>query len=169
MQKTLGPWRREWQPTSAFLPGKSHGWRSLVGYSPWSHKRMGQDMATKQQQRGDCGKFWKTWEYRTTWPASWEICMQVRKKQLELDMEQQTGSKSEKEYVKAVYCHPAILTSMQSTSWEMLGWRKHKLESRLPGEISITSDNVVHWRREWKTTSVFLPWEPHEQYEKAKW
>ena len=51
----------------------------------------------------------------------------------------------------------------------MLGWRKHKLESRLPGEISITSDNVVHWRREWKTTSVFLPREPHEQYEKAKY
>ena len=55
-------------------------------------------------------------------------------------MEQQTGSKLEKEYIKAVYCHPANLTYMQSTSWEMLGWRKHKLESRLPGEISITSD-----------------------------
>ena len=66
--------------------------------------------------------------------------MQVRKQQLELDMEQQTGSKKEKEYVKAVYCHPAHLTYMQSTSWEMLGWMKHKLESRLPGEISITSD-----------------------------
>ena len=61
--------------------------------------------------------------------------MQVRKKQLELDMEQQTGYKQEKEYVKAVYCHPAYLTYMQSTSWEMLGWRKHKLESRLLGEI----------------------------------
>ena len=57
--------------------------------------------------------------------------MQVRKQQLELDMEQQTGSKQEKEYVKAVYCHPAY---MQSTSWETLGWKKHKLESRLPGE-----------------------------------
>ena len=55
-------------------------------------------------------------------------------------MEQQTGSKQEKEYVKAVYCHPAYLTYMQSPSWEMLGWRNHKLESRLPGEISITSD-----------------------------
>ena len=72
--------------------------------------------------------------------ASWEICMQVRKQQLELDMEQQTGSKSRKEYVKAVYCHPAYLTSMQSTSWETLGWMNHKLESRLLGEISITSD-----------------------------
>ena len=66
--------------------------------------------------------------------------MQVSKQQLELDMEQQTGSKQEKEYVKAVYCHPAYLTYMQSTSWEMLGRRKHKLESKLPGELSITSD-----------------------------
>ena len=58
----------------------------------------------------NCGKFFKRWEYQTTWPASWEICMQVRKQQLELDMEQQTGSKLGKEYVKAVYCHPAYLT-----------------------------------------------------------
>ena len=87
-------------------------------------------------------KLWETlkrWEYQTIWPVSWEICMQVRKQQLELDMEQQTGSKLGREYVKPVYCHPAYLTYMQSTSWEMLGWRKHKLESRLPGEISITS------------------------------
>ena len=53
----------------------------------------------------NCGKFWKRWEYQTIWPASWEICMQVKKQQLELDMEQQTGSKLGKEYVKAVYCH----------------------------------------------------------------
>ena len=66
--------------------------------------------------------------------------MQVRKQQLELDMEQQTGSKYEKEYVKAVYCHPAYLSYMQTTSWETLDWKKHKLESRLLGEISITSD-----------------------------
>ena len=66
-----------------------------------------------------------------TLPASWETYMQVRKQQLELDMEQQTGSKYEKEYVKAVYCHPAYLTYMQSISWEMLSWKKHKLESRL--------------------------------------
>ena len=58
----------------------------------------------------------------------------------ELDMEQQTGSKSGKEHIKAIYCHPAYLTYMQSTSWEMLGWMKHKLESRLLGEIPITSD-----------------------------
>ena len=66
--------------------------------------------------------------------------MQVKKQQFELDMEQQTGSKLGKEYVKAVYCHPAYLTSMQNASCEMLGWMKQKLESRLPGEISITSD-----------------------------
>ena len=66
--------------------------------------------------------------------------MQVKKQQLELDMEQQTGSKLGKEYIKAVYCHPAYLTSMQSTSCEMPGWMKHKVESRLPGEISITSN-----------------------------
>ena len=66
--------------------------------------------------------------------------MQVKKKQLELDMEQQTGSKLGKEYDKAVYCHPAYLTYMQSTSCEMSGWMKYKLESTLPGEISVTSD-----------------------------
>ena len=65
--------------------------------------------------------------------------MQVRKQQLELDMEQQTGSKLGKEYVKTVYCHPVYLIYMQSTSCEMPGWMKHRLESRLPGEISIAS------------------------------
>ena len=66
--------------------------------------------------------------------------MQVKKQQVEQDVEQQTGSKLRKEYVKAVYCHPAYLAYMQSTSCKMLGGMKHKLESRLPGEISITSD-----------------------------
>ena len=74
------------------------------------------------------------------WPASWETYMQVRKQKLELDMEQQTSSKEGKEYVKAISCHPAYLTYMQSTSWEMLAWRKQKLASRLPGELSIISD-----------------------------
>ena len=66
--------------------------------------------------------------------------MQVRKQQLQLDMKQQTGSKSGKEDIKAVYCHPAYLTYIQGTSCEMLVWMKHKLELRLPGEISVTSD-----------------------------
>ena len=87
----------------------------------------------------NCGKFFKRWEYQTTWPASWEICAHVRK-QLALDMEEQTGSKSGKEYVTAVHCHPAYLTYMQSTSREMPGWMKIKLESKLLGEISIISD-----------------------------
>ena len=69
--------------------------------------------------------------------------MQVKKQQLELDMEQQTGFKLGKEYVKAVYCHPAYLTYMQSTSWEMPGWMKHKLESRLPGEILRYADDTT--------------------------
>ena len=76
--------------------------------------------------------------------------MQVKNQQLELNMEQQTGSKQEKEYVKAVYCHPAYLTYMQSISCEMPGWKKHKLESRLPGEIAITSDTQMAppiWQR----------------------
>ena len=66
--------------------------------------------------------------------------MQVKKQQLELNMEKQTGSKTGKEYVKAVYCYPAYLTYIQGTSWEMPGWIKLKLESRLLGEIWITSD-----------------------------
>ena len=70
---------------------------------------------------------------------SLEICMQVKKQQLEPDMEQWTGSKLGKEYTKAVYCHLAYLTYMQSTSCEMVDWMKHKLESRLLGEMSISS------------------------------
>ena len=69
--------------------------------------------------------------------------MQVKKQHLELDMEQQTSSKLGKENVKAIYCHPAYLTYMQSTSREMMGWMKHTLESRLLGEISITSDRQM--------------------------
>ena len=99
----------------------------------------------------NCGKFWKRWQYQTTWPASSEICMQVKKQQLEPDMEQQNGSKLGKDYVKAIYCHPAYLTSMQCTSSEMPGWMKHKLESRLPREVPITSDMQMTpplWQKE---------------------
>ena len=74
----------------------------------------------------NCEKFLNRWEYQTTWPASWEICMQVKKQQLELDMEQQIGSNLGKEYVKAGYCHSAYLNYIQNTSCEMLGWMKHK-------------------------------------------
>ena len=68
---------------------------------------------------------------------------QIGKQQLELDMEQQTGSKLGKEYIKAVYCHPVYLAYIQNTSYEILGWMKHKLELRLLGEISITSDTQM--------------------------
>ena len=89
------------------------------------------------------GKFFKRWEYQTTLPASWETCMQVKKQQSEPDMEQWTGSKLGKEYIKAVYCHPTYLTSMQTTSCETLGWMKLKMKSRLQGEIPITSDMQI--------------------------
>ena len=77
--------------------------------------------------------------------------MQGKKQQLELDMEQWTGSKLGEEYIKAVYCYPAYLTSVQSTSCEMPGWTKHKLESRVRGELSITSDTQMTpplWQKE---------------------
>ena len=77
--------------------------------------------------------------------------MQVKKQLLEWDMELWTGPKLGKEYIKAVYCHPAYLTYMQNTSCEMLGWMKYKLESNLLGEISITSDMQMTpplWQKE---------------------
>ena len=89
----------------------------------------------------NCGKFFKRWEYQITLTASWEMCVQVKKQQLEPDMEQWAGSK--KGYDKAVHCHQAYLTYMQSISCKMLDYMKHKLESRLPGEISITSDMQI--------------------------
>ena len=94
----------------------------------------------------DCGNFFKRWEYQTTWPASWEICMQVKKQQLELDVEQRSGSKLGKEYSKTVYCHPAYLTSTLSTSCKVPSWMKHKLESRLLGK------NINNLRYEDDTT-----------------
>ena len=113
----------------------------------------------------NCGKFFKIWEYQTTFPASWEICMQVKKQWLELDMEQQTGSKSGKEYVRAVYCHPVYLTYMYSTSCEMPGWMKHKLESRLPGEISIASCRWHHpFGKKWRGTK-----KPLDKSERGEW
>ena len=88
----------------------------------------------------NCGKFFKRWVYQTTLPASYEICIQVKKQQLEPDVEQWVGSKLGKEYVKALYSQLDYLTYMQSTLCEMLGWMKRKLESRFQGEISVTSD-----------------------------
>ena len=89
------------------------------------------------------GRFFRRWKYHTSLPASWETCMQVKKQQLELDVEQWTGSKSGKEYNKAVYCHPACLTFMECTSCKILGWMNHNLQSRFLGEISTTSDMQI--------------------------
>ena len=90
--------------------------------------------------------------------------MQVKKQQLEPDVEEQTGSKFGKESIKAVYCHPAYLTYMQST-WETLGWMNHKLEWRLPGEISITSDMQMTppYGRRWRRTK-----EPLDEVKEVK-
>ena len=139
-------WPHRWQPTRLRhlwdSPGKNTGYLrkiklpTLVGSSKKqesSRKTSTSALLTMPKPlimwiTTNCGKFLKRWEYQITWPASWEICMEVRKQQLEMDMEQQTSSILGKEYVKAVYCHPAYLTYIQSTSWEMLGWRKHKLE-----------------------------------------
>ena len=93
----------------------------------------------------NCGKLLKRWEYKTILSVSWETCMWVKMQQLELCMEQLTGSGLRKEYNKAVvYCHPVYLTYTQSTSWEMPGWVSYKLESRLPGEISTTSNMYMN-------------------------
>ena len=86
-------------------------------------------------------------EYQTTWPASWESCVRVKKQQLELNMEQHTGSKFGKEYIKAVYSHSAYLTYRQSTSCEMSGWMKHKLELRLPGR----NINNLRWHHPYES------------------
>ena len=92
--------------------------------------------------------------------------MQVKKQQLEPDMEKWTGSESGNHCFKTVYCHPAYLTSMQSTSWETLGWRKHELESGLQGEISITSDMHIapSYGRKWRATE-----EPLDESEGGEW
>ena len=139
-----------------FLPEKFHGQRSLVGYSPWGSQRVEHDWTTILKEMG----------IPDSWPASWEICMQVRKQQIEPDMKQQTGSKLGKEYVKAVYCHPAYLIYMQSTSWETLGWKKHKLESRLPEKYQWPQ--ICRWHhpyvRKWRGTK-----EPLDESERGEW
>ena len=116
-------------------------------------------------------KILQRWEYQTTLPASWEICMQVKKQQLKPDMEQRTGSKLGKEYIKAVYCHSAYLIYMQNTSCEMLGWMNHKLQSRLLGEISIALDinNLCHHPcgRKWRGTKK--PLDESERGQRKTW
>ena len=116
---------------------------------------------------GNSGKLFKSSEYQTTWRVTWEICMQVRKQQLEPDMEQQTASKEGKEYLKDAYCHPFYLTYMQSTSWEMLGWMKHKLKSSMPGEILSTSDMQMIpplWQKTKNSRASWLKWKRRAQH-----
>ena len=105
------------------VPGKKKIYFCFIDYAKVFHMYGSQQTVENSSKMG----------ILTTLPASWDICMQVKKQQLELDMEQQIGSRSRKEYIMAVYCHPAYLTYIQSTSWEMLDWMKQKLDSRLPG------------------------------------
>ena len=114
----------------------------------------------------NCGKFFKRWEYQATLPTSWEICTQVKKQQLDSDIEQQTGSKLGKEFLKVLYCLLDYLTYMQSTSSKMPDWMKHELESRLPGEISITSHMQMtpHYGRKWRGTK-----KPLDKCERWEW
>ena len=99
-------------------------------------------------------KLLKRWEYQTTLPVSYKTCMQVKKQQLERYMEQLIGWRLRKEYDRAVCCHHVYLINMLSTSWEMPGWMKHKLESILLGEISITSNMQMTppYGRRWRRT-----------------
>ena len=91
----------------------------------------------------NCGIFFMRWEYQIILYASWETCMKDKKQQLELDKEQQTGSKLGQEYLKAIYSHSVYLTYMQSTSFEMLGWMTHKLKSVLLGEMSASDMQMI--------------------------
>ena len=88
----------------------------------------------------NCGKFLKRWEYQTTWPASWEIYMEVKKQQFRTGHGTKDWFQIQKGVCQGCVLSPCLFNLMQSTSWETLGWKKHKLESRLPGEISISSD-----------------------------
>ena len=127
---------------------KGRGTRDQIANICWSIKKQDSSRKTSTSAfltmpklltmwiTANAGKFFKRWEYQTILPASWEICLRVKKQQLELDMEQQTGSKLGKEYVKAVYCHPAYLTYAEahyvkyqagwSTSWNQDYWQKYQ-------------------------------------------
>ena len=118
----------------------------------------------------DCGKLLKKWEYQTTLPASWETCIWAKKQQLEPDMEQPTGSKLGKEYIKTVYCHLAYLTYMQSTSYEMPGWINKaqagiKIPKRNINNLSYADDTTLMTENEKKLTSLLM--RVKEETEKA--
>ena len=130
----------EWEikfPTSIGSSKKQGDSRKSIYFYFTDYAKAGLWIALAVWITTNCGKFLKRWEYQTSWPASWEIFMQAKKQQL---MEQQIGSTLGKEHIKAVYCHLAYLIYIQSISCEILDWMKHKLESTLQGEVSITSD-----------------------------
>ena len=102
------------------------------------------------------GKFLKRWEYQTTLPASWETCRQVKKHQLQLDMQQWTGSKLGKEYIKAVYCQPAYWTYMQSTSCEMPGWMKLKITGRNINNLRYADNTTLKAESEDKLKGLLM-------------
>ena len=108
----------------------------------------------------NCGKFFKTWEYQTIWPASWEICVQVRKQQLELDMKKKTGFKSGKEYVKAVYCHPAYLTYMQEYIMRNAGLEETQAGIKIAGRninnLRCADDTTLMAEREEELKSLLM-------------
>ena len=114
----------------------------------------------------NCGKFWKIWEYQITWPASRETYIQVRMQKLELDVEQQTGSKFEKDYVKAIYCHLAYLTYMQSTSWETLAGRSTSWNQDCQEKYQSPQICRLHhpYGRKWRGTQ-----KPLDESERGEW
>ena len=93
----------------------------------------------------NCGKFWRRWEYQTTWPASWETCMQTRKQQLELDLNNRLVP-NRKRSMSRLYI-VTLLTYMQSTSWETLGWKKHNLVKAMIFQWSCMGVRVGLWRK----------------------
>ena len=120
--------------------GMLRGWDyELAPMKPRRKTYTKPDTHTKTQHTVNNAKRGKEMGSQTTWPASCKTCVQVKKQQLEPDMEQQTGSKSGRG-TSRLYCHPAYLTSRERISCEMPGWMKHKLESRLLGEISVTPE-----------------------------
>ena len=131
---------------------KDRGARDQIANSAGSKRKQGDSRKTSASLTmlkpltvwitTNCGKFLNRWEYQTTLPVSWETCMWVKKQHLELNIEHWTGSKFREEY-KALYCHAAYLTYMQSTSYERPGWMNHKLESKIARQISITSYRQV--------------------------
>ena len=104
----------------------------------------------------NCGKIYNRWEYQTTWPASWDICVQVKKQQLELDMEQQTGSKSGKEYVNAVYCHPAYLTYIMRNAGLDEAEARIKIARRNINNLTYTDDITLMAESKEKLKSLLM-------------